>query len=76
MKLAQYFSMIPRTERKGFITLMSEKLDKSAVSIRSYINGNRRIQAQDVQVIENFTHKVVTKHDLRPDIFPLEDKAA
>ncbi|NQY64095.1 MAG: helix-turn-helix domain-containing protein [Alteromonadaceae bacterium] len=76
MKLAKYFSKIPLEKRKEFISAMSEQLSKSTVSIRSYINGHRSIQAQDVKVIVELTNKNVSKHDLRPDVFSLEDEAA
>lgn len=74
MKLSKYFSKMTLVERKTFLKTMSEKLCKSPVTIRSYINGHKKIQAQDVQAITELTRNSVTKQDLRPDVFYLENE--
>lgn len=40
------------------------------------INGKRRVPAELVLPIERATGGAVTRHDLRPDLYPTPDRAA
>ena len=72
MNLKDYFCGLSMDERKLLIDQLSEKLNKSPVSIRSYINGHRKIQATHAYKIEETTKGHVSRHELRPDIYPKE----
>ncbi|WP_026318104.1 transcriptional regulator [Algicola sagamiensis] len=53
---------------------LAKKLGKSRITVRSYLNGHRRIPAEDVLKIERFTNREVSRHELRPDIYPLPEE--
>lgn len=40
-----------------------------------WLNGVRRVSAEQVLVIERATKKRVSRHDLRPDLYPRESAA-
>lgn len=69
MRLGVYYRSLTQTERNQFISLLSDELSKSEVTIRSYINGNRKIQPAHAKKISALTNGEVTAIELCPDVF-------
>lgn len=69
MPLKKYYDSLSRPERSDFILRLELVLNKSEASVRSYINGHRTIQAQDVRKIVEVTKGEVLDHQLRPDVY-------
>jgi len=69
MKLGVYYRSLTQTERSKFLSLLSDELSKSEVTIRSYINGNRKIQPSHANKISALTNGEVTVVELCPDVF-------
>ena len=55
-------------------TAFAELVGVSQVSVSKWINQSKRLPAEYVLIVENATG--VSRHDLRPDIYPRETKAA
>ncbi|MCL1124211.1 helix-turn-helix domain-containing protein [Shewanella surugensis] len=70
MTLKDYFNSLPLNDKKILLSKLALSLSKAEISIRSYINGSRKIQSVDVAAIIECCDGFVTKHDLRPDVFP------
>ncbi|AQS40219.1 hypothetical protein Sps_05150 [Shewanella psychrophila] len=75
MSLKKYYDSLSRPERSAFILRLESVLNKSEASVRSYINGHRTIQAQDVRKIVEVTHGGVLEYQLRPDVYPIPGEA-
>ena len=73
MNLRSYFLSLNKVERAAFIEKMKAVLGKTEITIRSYINENRKVQPVDARKISELTSRSVTLHDLCPNVF---DKVA
>lgn len=51
---------------------LADKLGVTEVAVRHWVNRNRRVTAERVPAIEAATEGQVTRHDLRPDLWPHE----
>jgi DNA-binding transcriptional regulator YdaS (Cro superfamily) len=71
MTLKKYYDSLSRPDRPVFILRMETLLNKSEASVRSYINGHRAIQPQDVRKIVEATDGKVFEYQLRPDVYPV-----
>lgn len=69
MNLRSYFFNLGSIERSAFIEKMKVVLGKTEITIRSYINENRKVQAKDARKISELTSGSVTLHDLCPNVF-------
>ena len=69
MKLGVYFKTLCVKERKKFIAEVATSLNKNAITVRSYINGNRNIQPVDAKKIAESTGGEVRISELCPDVF-------
>ena len=69
MNLRSYFSSLGRVERAAFIENMKVILGKTEITIRSYINENRKVQPVDARKISELTSGSVTLYDLCPNVF-------
>ena len=69
MNLRSYFSSLSRVERAEFIAKMKAVLGKTEITIRSYINENRKVQPVDAREISELTSGRVTRYDLCPTVF-------
>jgi len=63
MKLALYVS--PR----GMQSILAGFIKVSPVLIHQWSTGKRRVPAEKCGAIEKATNGIVTKHELRPDVF-------
>jgi DNA-binding transcriptional regulator YdaS (Cro superfamily) len=58
--------------KKGDLTQaeLARRLKVTPGLVWQWLNGHRRIAAERVLSIENATDGKVTRHDLRPDLYP------
>jgi len=75
MTLHDWVASFPRDERPAARAALGRHLGCSEIYIRSMANGNRQIPAELVLSIERYTKGVVSRHDMRPDIYPNESRA-
>jgi len=75
MYLKPFFTELNKLERKSFISSMSLKLDRSPVTIRSYINGHRSVQPSQASIVESLTGFKVSKAELCPLVFTNESQS-
>jgi DNA-binding transcriptional regulator YdaS (Cro superfamily) len=55
---------------------LARRLSVSPGLVWQWLNGHRRIAAEQVLPIERATDGKVTRHDLRPDLYPRDQTAA
>jgi DNA-binding transcriptional regulator YdaS (Cro superfamily) len=62
---------------KGHMTQaeLARRLDVTPGLIWQWLNDHRRIAAEQVIPIEKATDGAVTRHDLRPDLYPRDNAA-
>jgi DNA-binding transcriptional regulator YdaS (Cro superfamily) len=72
MTLIEYFS----TEPRGAKAEMAEYLDITPTYISLLIHGKRRASPHMAISIEKATQGLVTRRDLRPDLYIVLDKVA
>ncbi len=70
MKLKQYI-------KDGYLTQseLARRIDKSPGLVWQWLNGHRQVAAEQVLPIERATEGKVTRHDLRPDLYPRDNVA-
>ena len=64
MNILEYMSVNNMTQEQ-----FAEKIGKTQATVSHYINGQRSIQAETAVAIEKATEGVVTREELRPDVF-------
>jgi len=69
MKLEQY---LKNTSQDAF----AQAIGVSQGLVSHWVTGRTRIPAERVLTIEAATDGKVTRHELRPDLYPIEKKAA
>jgi DNA-binding transcriptional regulator YdaS (Cro superfamily) len=72
MNLAEYIKSQPQNKARQFRMLIMKKFDISNSAIRHWCNGTRKISPKFVLQLEQLTKGNVTRHDLRPDLYPKE----
>lgn len=70
MKLDNYLSKENISQAE-----LARKLGVSPGMVWQWLNDHRRIAAEQVLPIERATDGKVTRHDLRPDLYPRESVA-
>ena len=55
---------------------LARRIGKKQAHIWNWLNRDSRIPAEVVAAIESATDGAVTRHDLRPDLYPRESSAA
>ena len=56
-------------------TAFGAKMRLSHAAVVRWMNGTRRISAERAIEIERATQGAVTRHDLRPDLYPRDEAA-
>lgn len=72
MNLAEYVKNFPRNKRMMIRKRIAKALGVNEPYIRSMCNGNRKIQGKYAIAIEITTSGAVTRHEVNPDLYPLE----
>lgn len=70
MNLYKYFNLIKKDERSNERFLLSKATKTTNSAVGHWISGIRKPSPQNALIIERFTSKKVTRHDLRPDVYP------
>lgn len=70
MTLAEYFA----TEPRGAKIEMAQYLGITATYISLLIHGKRRPSGPMALSIERATQGLVTRHELRPDLYPVDSE--
>lgn len=70
MNLDAWIKNHPREKRVEVRESLAKKLGVSESYVRSMVNGNRTIPAEFAIPIENATGGQVTRHEIRPDLYP------
>lgn len=62
---------------KGHMTQaeLARRLEVTSGLVWQWLNGHRRVAAEQVLPIEKATDGAVTRYDLRPDLYPRDDAA-
>jgi DNA-binding transcriptional regulator YdaS (Cro superfamily) len=71
MTLRDYIKSLPLHERKLLIKRIADHMGVSESTVRHWIIGSRKIDPARVLKLEKFFKGKVSRHDLRPDIYPL-----
>lgn len=69
MTLQDYTRTLPVPQRAFFITTVSKAIGKAESTVRAYINGQRRVMAEDAEMISRLTGSEVLKSTLCPKVF-------
>lgn len=69
MNLRDHINTFPRNLRSRARRRLADAAGVSEPAVRHWANGTRKVQPSKVLVVETATDGVVTRHDLRPDIF-------
>ena len=67
MKLSAYF-----TKYKVSQTEFGKRIGVTQGMVWQWLNNERRVSAEKVLAIEEATNGEVSRHDIRPDIYPRE----
>jgi DNA-binding transcriptional regulator YdaS (Cro superfamily) len=70
MTLNEYIRQHNHGQRGAVCRRLGQKLMLSEKTIRAFANGNRPIRAEYVLLLEVATAGVVSRHEMRPDIYP------
>lgn len=70
MDLKQYIASFPALRRMAERERLGQACGVSEITVRSWANGNRRIPAEKVLSLELATEGQVSRHVLRPDVYP------
>lgn len=75
MDLQSYIKSYPRHKRMKVRKALARAHNVSEVTIRSWANGTRKhpYTLSAVETTERLTENRVTRFDLRPDVFGLQD---
>lgn len=73
MKLSDYMKTIEKDRRSIACRMLSKELEVSTSSIYSWMNGTRSISPKNALKLEKITRGVVSRHDSRPDIYPIDE---
>ncbi|WP_425515864.1 transcriptional regulator [Methylomagnum ishizawai] len=68
--LNAYIKSLPRRQRGSFRRNLAEAIGLSEPMVRHLANGTRAISAERAVQIEEATKGVVTRYELRPDLWP------
>jgi DNA-binding transcriptional regulator YdaS (Cro superfamily) len=70
MTLNEWIRQHAHGQRAAACRRLGWKLKLSEKTIRAFANGNRQIRAEYVLQLEAATAGVVSRHEMRPDIYP------
>lgn len=75
MELREFIDSYPRQQRSEIRREIARAHQVSEVTVRAWANGNRRhpCTLKAIEITEQLTAGRVTRHDLRPDIFGLNE---
>jgi DNA-binding transcriptional regulator YdaS (Cro superfamily) len=73
MKISEYIAQFPKDQRKRICQYIARKLKVGESSINHWRNGTRRISPLLALRLENLTNGLITRSELRPDIYPPEN---
>lgn len=76
MNLKRFFNNLDPKIRVETKRQLAQYLEIHPNSVQHWINGTRIPSPLHALGIERFFKKSITKNELRPDIYPPEDKAA
>lgn len=71
MKLDKYLNSAGMSQ-----TELARRLNVTQGMVWQWLNGRRRVSAEQVLSIERATEGQVSRHDLRPDLYPRDTAAA
>jgi DNA-binding transcriptional regulator YdaS (Cro superfamily) len=75
--MTQFRTFIHRAiEIKGSQQKLAEAMGCSQQQISYLLNGADRVSAEMAIKIERATNRGVSRHDLRPDLYPIEQERA
>lgn len=76
MDLQEYLDSFPRSERAAVREAIASAHGVTEVTVRSWANGTRRHPCTKaaVEITEMVTAGVVTRYELRPDVFGKSNK--
>lgn len=71
MDLHSYIKSFPRNQRSTVRAKLADAHGVSEVTVRAWANSTRRhpYTLEALQITEDITGGIVTRHDLRPEIF-------
>ena len=70
MKISEYIAQFPKDQRKKICQEIAKKLNVGESSVNHWRNGTRRISPLLALRLEHITDGVITRKELRPDIYP------
>lgn len=70
MKLSKYLS-----SQKVSQTELARRVGVSQGMVWQWLNGVRQVSAEKVLTVEEATGGMVSRHEIRPDIYPLDPVA-
>lgn len=71
MQLSKYLSVTETTQSE-----FARSIGVTQGMVWQWLNGRRRVSAEQVLTIEKATDGKVSRHDLRPDLYPRDMNAA
>jgi len=70
MKISEYIEQFPKLERRKVCKDIALRLNVSESSVAHWRNGTRKMSPLLVLQLEKYTNELVTRYDMRPDIYP------
>jgi DNA-binding transcriptional regulator YdaS (Cro superfamily) len=72
MNLKEYIQSYQRTERAKIKKNIEDVLKVSSSTVRLWMCGKRRMASEKALRLEEWSDGLLTRYDLRPDIYPRE----
>ena len=76
MNISEYIKTFPKKDRAHIRKSIASFVGVSEIAVRHWCNGTRKVRPELVLKIECLTRGKVSRHELRPDIYPIANTLA